>query len=243
MSSSNPSFTASAIVTDIESRLRNPNLSTSLYLPWISTAFNRVYQKLSEVGQHAKQEYFGARVEVSLNTSTPSEVSLEDEIPRFGGLIGVQIKYGATGDVYQTATKLRSMNQWSNWANVSTTYRDKTNPLYYIFGDTFGVIPVPPEAAATARIHYIKRAFQVTDGTDVLDIPYRFMYPIFTYVQARAIERVSEDYQVAAGLDRRFEAELEQIALAAASEFNEDGYELAIEVDGDSPIYSDPFNN
>lgn len=242
MSANNPSFTASNVVTDIEARLRTPGISTSTYLPWVSTAFNRVWQKLEAIGQEAKEEYFGAYISLSLTTTSPNEYSMNTEIPRFGGFMGVQVKYGATGDLRNPATRLRSVTQWSNWDNISTTYRTKDKPLYYKFGDVLGFIPVPPETGGTAKIWYVKRAFQVTDGADVLDIPYRFLYPIFTYVQARAVERAYEDYPTAKALDRQFEQELEAVAQAAASEFDEN-QGGSVEVDSNDSMYDDPFNN
>lgn len=240
MSANNPNYTASTIITDVEARLRNPGISATTYLPWISTAFNKVYQKLSEIGQHAKQEYFGTYVTWSLDTASPNEYSLIGKMPRFGGMISIRIKYGATGDLQQRLAKLRSVDNWANWDQISVTYRGKENPLYYIFGDTIGFIPVPPELGGTIKAWYVKRAFQITDGADVLDIPYRFMYPIFTYVQARAIERAFEDYGTAKAFDRQFEAELEQIALAAASEFSEDD-DVSVETDSSDLLYDDPF--
>ena len=39
MSSNNPNVTAANIVTDVENKLGDTNLGTSVYLPWISYAY------------------------------------------------------------------------------------------------------------------------------------------------------------------------------------------------------------
>lgn len=242
MPDNNPDYTASAVVTQVESDLRNPNLGTAFYLPHISAAFGKVRQKLERVGQQAKEDFFGDVATINLTTDSPAEFDLTTVIPRFGGFIGVQVKYGGADDQYNPATKLKSFAHWANWDHISSVYRGKDQPLYYKRGDTIGFIPVPPEPNATAKVWFVKRGFQVTDGGDELDIPYRFMYPILTYVKARAIERANEDYVTAAQLDRRFEAELEDIAQAAASEFNEEDGD-SVEIDSNDALYSDPFFN
>lgn len=241
MSVANPTYTASSVINDIEARLRTPGISSSVYLPWVATAYNRLRQKLERVGQQAKEEYFGAYATIALTTATPNEYSMNAEIERFGSFIKVEVKYGAATDDWHTAQRLRSVSQWKNWNNISTDYRSKDNPLYYKFGDTLGFIPVPPETNAQAKVWYVQRGYQISDVTDEIDIPYRFIYPILTYVQARAIERAYEDYATAKALDRQFERELDEVAEAAASEFDED-QGAAVEGEAYADLNYNPFN-
>lgn len=240
MSSNNPDVTAADIISDIEARMASPGLSTSIYIPWISYAYQRTFQAITKVGQQAREELFGDTDTITLNTTSPNEYTITNEIPRFGGLIKVEVKYGATGDVYNNARRLRSVANWRVMANVSTTYQGKTTPLYYLLGNTIGFIPVPPESGAIAKIYFIKRPYQITNGTDVIDIPYRFLWPIPEYVHAKAIQRVNEDYSTAAKVEAEFNAMLEEVSLAAGGEFNENDGTNGVE-DADDMLYSDPL--
>jgi hypothetical protein len=242
MSADNPSIKASDIISDVENRLGNPNLSTSIYLPWVSYGYMKTYAALAKAGQSVKETLFGNYVTFTLANGT-AEYALSTYVSRFGSLIKAEILYGGTGDIRTRAAQLRSIAEWLNQGNVSTSYRDKSQPLVYFLQDKIGFIPTPPSsdaAQATAYIWYVKRPFQVTDGTDVIDIPYRFIYPLVNYVQAKAIQKYNEDYTEAALVEKRFDNELEEIALAADSEFNEnDGN--AVEISSSSALYDNPF--
>jgi hypothetical protein len=238
----NPDITASDIITDVEGRFSSsPSLSASRYIPWISYAYQKVYQAIISVNQTAKEEIFGTKVDISLNTNTPNEYSLETEIPRFGGFIDVQIKYGATGDTYNRAKRLKSMSHWTNWDNISTTYRSKLEPLYYKLGDTLGFIPVPPESGATAKVFYVKRSYQITEEDDVIELPYRFLYLISDYVHARALQAVNEDYATAGQIENNFRSQLEDLKEAVASEFNENDGTDAIQRNDDD-LFTNPLD-
>lgn len=246
MSSNNPSVTASDIITDVENRLGNPNISTDIYLPWVSYSYQKTYQKLTGVDQAVKETYFGDAIEFNL-TPGVAEYSLTANIPRFGGFIKAEIKYGASGDNWQRTTRLPSLANWRIQNNTSTSYQAKDAAMYYLLGDNLGFIPTPPasETAQTpvAKVWYIKRPYQITLGTDVIDLPYRFLYPMVNYVQAKAIERENEDYTQAAQVEIKFERELESVALAAASEFSENEGTNFVQVGADSPLYSNPMRN
>jgi hypothetical protein len=242
MSANNPDITASDIITDVEARLGTPNISTSIYLPWISYAYQRTYQALANCGQEIKERLFGDDATITLVTDT-SEYSIETNMPRFGGMIKVEVKYGATGDEYHQATLLRSLANWEDQSHISTTYRSKLEPLYNIFGDHLVIIPTPPSTdtgTSYAKCWYIKRPYQLDSGTDVIDIPYRFMYPIVNYVQAKAIQKANEDYSTSFQLEADFRNQLEEIAQACVSEDNENEGQ-AVEVSSNSRLYDKPF--
>jgi len=240
MSSNNPSVTASDIITDVEARLATPGISTATYLPWISYAYQRTYQALANTNQQTKEELFGVAGTISLTQST-LEHSITGSIPRFGGIIEVAIKYGASGDTRNKAKRMRTKAFWDNIDNVSTSYRSKTEPLYYIQGGSIGIIPVPPEAGAIAYIDFVQRPYQLTAGTDVIDIPYRFQYPVVNYVQAKAIEATNEDYSQGEITERKFLRELEEVAIAAESEMTENDGINAVEISANSPLVGDPM--
>lgn len=236
-----PSIAASDIITDVEARLRAPGISSTIYLPWISYAYQKTFNALSKVGQHVREAYFGDSDTISLPQSQLEHV-ISDSIPRFGGLVAIEIKYGATGDTRNAATKLPSKANWVGFDHVSTSDRPKNSPLYYVLGGKIGVIPVPPEAGAIAYIDFIKKPYQIEDVTDVIDLPYQFLYPVVNYVQAKAIERYNEDYSQGQALENKFTAELEEIQITAASEFDEnDGTGFIQEVD--SSMRDNPFNH
>lgn len=240
MATANPTITAADIINDVDIRVIN-SLSSADKIPWVSYAYQRVYGALATAGQEVKEDLFGAYLSLNLDTDSPNEYSVETAIPRFGGFVTVQVKYGASGDEYKIATRLRSVAHWTNWDNISTTYRSKQQPLYYKFGDTLGFIPVPPESGAVAKIFYIKRPNQIEDVADEIDIPYRFIYPIIEYVQAKTIQRVNEDYREAELVERNFERQLEEITLMAASEDNENDGTDAIEVSSSDEIFYNPL--
>lgn len=222
MSSSNPSITVSDIITDVDGRISSANLSSSVYIPWVSYSYQRIYQALTNVGKTCAETLFGDTDTIALTTTNPNEYTITDEIPRFASIIAVWVKYGATGDIYNKAKKLRTTGMIGNPSNVSTTYFGKTKPFYYIRGGVIGFIPVPPESNGVAKIDFVKRPYQLTETTDVIDIPYRFIWPISEYVHAKAIQRLNEDYNTSAQLESNFRQQLEEVALAAASEFDED---------------------
>jgi hypothetical protein len=244
MATDNPSITASNLITDVEARLGNPNLSGTKYLPWISYAYQKVYHKLANVGQEVKEQLFGALETVTLTNGT-AEYNLNDKISRYGGFIKAEIKYGGTSDEYKRATKLRSISQWNDQSQVTTSYQPKDKPLVYFLGTVFGVIPTPPaDDAGTpyAKIWYVKRPYQITEVGDTIDIPYRFMFPLVNYVQAKAVQAKYEDYSASMALEKKFEDELEQMAEMAAGEMTENEG-MGVEVDSSSPLYSNPLGN
>jgi len=238
MSSFNPDVTINDIIADVEARLTSPNLDVSFYLPIISSAAGRIYQSIIALGQDAKEKFFGANGTISLTQSTLEHnifTSLED----FLSFIDVEVLYGATEDTRNTATKLSSPSKWGNKANVSTTYQSKAAPLYYQSGDNIGIIPVPPEAGAIAYVRYVRKIPQYTDGADVVNIPYRFIWAITDYVQAKTIQRVNEDYSASRQIENDFDRHLEDIANMAASEINENDGSNVIQ----GGIEGDPFND
>lgn len=243
MSVNNPSITASDIITDVESRLGSPNVSSNYYLPWVSYSYQKTYQALVKTGQAVKERLFGAYTSYTLDNGT-AEYSLATLIPRWGGFIKVEMLYGGTEDTRVRVNPLTSIAHWNNQSNVTTSYRAKTDPVYYILGDTIGFIPTPPAtdaSSATAYFWYVRRPYQIDDVTDVIDIPYRFIYPVVNYVQAKALQRVNEAYQTSAQIEAKFEDELMSISDAADSEVNEnDGY--GFEVSTNSPIFDNPLS-
>jgi len=242
MSSNNPDITASNIVTDVENKLGDTNLDTADYLPWISYSYQRIYSAIVANGQWAKEYYFG---DVATITLTPgdNEFSLKTEIPRFGGTIKVEILYGASGDEYVLAKKLPSLANWDNQNQVSTDYRSKLSAVYYIIGDTFGIIPTPPsdEGNVTVKVWYVKRPYQITDGTDVIDLPYRYMWPINDYVQAKAIQAENEDYISSIAIEDRFNVSLERITESVANEKDENDDTNMIQISANSRLRSNPI--
>lgn len=242
MSANNPSITGADIITDVEARLGTPNISSTIYVPWIAYAYLKTYAALANAGQTVKENLFGAYIAVTLTNGT-AEYTLSTIIPRFGSVIKLEILFGGTSDQRVRLSPLRSISQWASQANVSTSYRAKEAAVYYLLKDTLGVIPTPPASdpsQATLYAWYIARPYQITATTDPIDIPFRFLYPIVNYVQSKAIEKQNEDYSQASLVEQRFERELEQIAIAASSEYNENDGE-GIEVATDSLIFDNPF--
>lgn len=243
MASNNPSITAADIITDVEARLGTPGISTTNYLPWVSYAYQKTFQALINAGQTVKEELFGNYSAITLTNGT-AEYALSTIIPRFGGFIKTEILYGGTGDQRVRINKLRSVSQWQIQGNVSTSYRSKSEPLFYLLEDTLGVIPTPPVAdVANAILYawYVRRPYQINLSTDVIDIDYRFIYPIVNYVQAKAIQAKFEDYSEARTVEAQFQQELEQIAIAAASEYNENDETNAVEISADSMLFDNPL--
>lgn len=218
MSSSNPSVTAADIITDIEARLVTPAISSSIYFPWISYAYNRVFLTLLRTSKEVAEQLFGDSYTLTLDTNSPNEYTLTDYIPRFGGIIKVEILYGASGDVWVNAGQLATIKTIDILQNNTTQYRGKQNAVYYFIGGKIGFLPIPPEVGGTAKIYYIKRPYQITETTDVIDIPYRYQYPIADYVQAKAIQRANQDYSTSQVLEDRFRQQLEEVAISVDSE-------------------------
>lgn len=243
MSANNPSVTASDIITDVEARLGTPNISTTSYLPWVSHAYQRTYLALMNTNQRVKEELFGNLATFDLTNGT-AEYSLSTNIPRFGGIIKVEILYGGTGDTWKRAKRIDSLANWEIQNNATTTYRSKDNPLFYILKDKIGFIPTPPSTdagASQAKVWFIRRPYQITDGTDVIDIDYRFIYPIVNFVQARAIEMKNEDYGQAAQVEAAFRRDLEEIAIMASAEFDENDNTNSVGLSSHSALFDNPF--
>lgn len=244
MSTNTPSITASDIVSNIETRLGDTNLDTSDYLPWISYAYQKVYRAIVSAGQGAKEYYFGNYVTFNLTGGT-GEYTLSTNVPRFGGVIKVEILYGGTGDTWQTATRLPSLNNYNQTTgNVSTTYRGKESPLYYILQDTVGFIPTPPASdsgTAQAKIYYVRKPYQIDSGSDVIDIPYKYIDAIDDYVHSKAIQAENESYAESLEIERVFEAKLRQITESVTDEFGEYEGVDSVQIMGGSRLRSNPL--
>lgn len=240
MADQNPDLLVSDIITDVEARLNAPGLATSVYLPWISTSAQRIYRALTALGQEGKERYFGASDTISLTTST-LEHDIFGSIPDFGSFISVEVLYGASGDVRRKASKLRSVSQWPDLSNVTTSYRAKDVPLYYQSGDNIGIIPVPPESGAVAYIRYIRKLPQYTDADDVIEIPYRFTWPIYDYVEAKALQRTNEDFSTSRQIEMDFRADVDALTEMAADEMNENDGTNAVE-ETDTELSDDPLH-
>ena len=218
MASNNPSVTASDIIADVEARLGTPNISSSVYLPWISYAYQRVFLTLLRTKREVAEQFFGDYYDLALSTLNPNEYVITNYIPRFGGILKVEVKYGATDDQWVNSSQLPSVTTYDILQNNTTAYRSKVSVVFYFIGQKIGFIPVPPETGATARIYYIKRPYQINQTTDVIDIPYRYQYPIVDYVQAKAIQRANQDYSASQVLEDRFRQQLEEVSISADSE-------------------------
>jgi hypothetical protein len=218
MALNNPSVTASNIITDVEARLFNPNISSSLYLPWISYAYQRVFLTLLRASKEIAEQFFGDSYTLTLNTTTPNEYILTDYIPRFGGIIKVNLKYGDINDQWQGIPQLPSVSTYDSMEERTTLNVAKSNAIFYVIGQKIGFIPTPPETGAQAVIYYIKRPYQINDTSDVIDIPYRYQYPIADYVQSKAMQRSNQVYSTSQLVEDRFRQQLEEIAISADSE-------------------------
>ena len=241
MSANNPTILASDIITDVEVRLGSPNISGTDYLPWISYAYQKLFASLYKAGQKVREQLFGNYLAVTLTNGT-AEYTLSSILPRFISPIKFEILFGGTGDSRVRLNPAGSIYKWDNQANVSTSYRPKQSPIYYILQDKLGIIPTPPSSDSANAILYawfVRGPYQITDTADSIDIPYRFIYPIVNYVQAKAIQKQHEDYSEASLVEQTFERELEQIAITASDENNENdgqGIEHA-----DSALSENPF--
>lgn len=243
MATNNPSVTASDIITDVEARLGTPNISGTKYLPWISYAYQKLYQGLAGVNQEVKETLFGDVATVTMTNGT-AEYNINTNIPRYGGFIKAEVKYGGTDDVYVRASKIRSIANWLVQNEVSTSYRGKSNPLIYFLGSVFGVIPTPPttdSGTPEMKMWYVKRPYQINSVSDVIDIPYRFLFPLVNYVQSKAIQAKYEDYSQSMALENKFESEVQQAALAAASEISENE-NMVVETSSSSELYNNPLS-
>lgn len=243
MSTNNPDITASNIITDIEARLGTTNLDTTDYLPWVSYAYQKLYRAIVSAGQQAKEVYFGDDVTFNLTAGT-GEYSLETNIPRFGGIIKVEVKYGGTSDDWVKATRLPSINNYNQvMNNTSTSYRAKESVLYYLLQDVIGFIPVPPgsdSGTPQTKVWYVKRPYQLDDGDDVIDIPYRYIDPLNDYVQAKAIQAENESYSESLEIERIFEAKLNKITEQVENEFGEYEGTDSVQSQG-TGLYSNPL--
>lgn len=244
MSANDPEITASDIVTDIENRLGDTNLDTEDYLPWISYAYQKVYNAIVAAGQQAKETYFGNKVTFNLTPGT-NEYSLNTNVPRFGGFIKVEILYGGTNDQWVTATRLPSINNYSQTSgNISTSYRAKESPLYYKIQDTIGFIPTPPvtdSGTPQAKIWYVKEPYQITESTDVIDLPYKFLEPLTDYVHAKALEAENESYAEAGQIERKFEGKCIQVTEQVSDEFGEYEGTDSVQLMAGSRLRSNPL--
>lgn len=243
MSSNNPNIKASDIISNVESRLGGTNLDNGDYLPWISYGYQKLYSAIVSAGQQAKEYFFGDLEEFDLVAGT-AEYPIEEHIPRFGGIIKVEIKYGGTNDDWIKAQRLPSLANWQNQSNTGVEYRSKQAALYYILGDNFGFIPTPSTddtGAPQAKVWYVKRPYQVDSGNDIIDIPYRYLYPLENYVQAKAIEAESEDYGVSNAIEAKFVSELAEITALVTNEFDENDNTNSVHVPANSSLYSNPI--
>lgn len=245
MSVDNPDLLASDIITDVENRLGTTDLDTTDYIPWISYAYLKTYLAISAAGQQAKEYYFGAYSLITL-TAGIAEYDLDTYIPRFGGFIKVEVRYGGTSDDWVVARRLKSLSNWKNQANVTETYQPKISALYYKLGNNLGFIPTPPttdSGTPTAKVWYVKRPYQIEQASDVIDIPYRYTYPITDYVQAKAIMAENEDYAQAGATEQKFDQQLFDLTGIVTDEFNENDGTSGIQVPVSAPIFRNPLRS
>ena len=244
MSINVPSVTASDIITDIETRLGDTNLDTNDYLPWISYAYQKLYKAIVRAGQQAKEYYYGNYTTFNLTSGT-GEYTLTTNVPRFGGIIKVEVKYGGTDDRWVTAARLPSINNYNQSSEYNTTqYRGKDKPYYYMLQDLIGFIPVPPGSDAgtpQAKIFYVRKPYQIDSGTDVIDVPYKYIDALNDYVQSKALQAENESYNESLEIERVFEAKLRQITEDVEDEFGEyEGTDSVQPMQG-SQLHSNPL--
>lgn len=246
MSSNNPDITASDIISDVENRLGDTNLDASDYLPWISYAYTKLFHAISSAGSRAKEEIFGASETFNLSAGS-SSVSINTNIPRFGGFLRVEVKYGGTDDtMFNKATRLTSVAYGKDQDELTTQYNNKARPLYRKLGDSLIIIPTPPttdSGTPQATVWYVKRPYQITDSADIIDIPYRFIYPIPNYVHSKAIIAENEDFGQANLVEERFERELQQIVTQVVNEFDEYDGTNAIAYSESDAFNQNPLGN
>jgi len=236
MAQDNPTYTVSDVITDVNNRTRNPGLSNSVLIPWVSYAYNRLYNKILNVNQQIKEQLFSAYTTIPLVSGT-SEYTITTYMPRYHSMIKVEMLYGATGDQRVTARKIPSIAYWKLQNQVSTSYANKGAPMWYILGSLIGFIPTPD--GGTAYIWYVKRGTQLTEVADAIDIPYRYVYPVIDYVEAKIIARINEDYSTADMLERKFASQLEEVAEMVDGEYSE--FEGNSIVDMEGGVELNPF--
>lgn len=241
MSSNNPTITVSDLIEEVDTRLGGTNLDTSDFLPWASYSQLKTYNAIIAAGQQAKERYFETEDTLDLSTSV-LEIDITSQAPDFGSVVKIEVKYGASGDDWNPASKMASSANWRNLHNVSTTYRNKTSPVYNITGDSnLMVIPIPPEDGAQAYIRYISRPYKLTLATDTIVIPYRFTYLMTDYIYNRATIAENEDISAFRALDADFEAKLRKLTEEVTNEFNENDGTSGIRVSGSAPIFRNPL--
>lgn len=228
----NPEYTVADVISDVNGRLRNPGVGAEIITPWVSYAYNRLYNKLLNVNQQVKEQLFGAYTTIDLEEDV-AEYVITEHAPRYSSLVKYEIHYGTN-----QITSGKSIYSIAKSPNNVITGGSGT-PRLYRYGNNFAFYPIPGEG--TAHLWYIKRGKQLTQSTDVLyDIPYRYLYPIMDYVEGRVIARINEDYGVLGTLEREFERKMEEVAMMADGEISEWDVES---IDDGSPDMRSPFNS
>ena len=141
----------------------------------IDVAINEFYMKTVTAVMTVYEDYYS-------NTSTITTVddTQEYDLPSdFYKMRRVEINYApsTTGSTSQRALPITLDEVRGRLSSTSTGPSVSRNSVYYVIGDKIGFLPIPSDGGTDAvDLWYIKQISELSESTDVIDIPFPDRY-------------------------------------------------------------------
>lgn len=180
---------ASQIVDYTRSLIDEVNESPVLLDSEILNFINRRYHEVEDVIKSVHEDYFGTTGTISLSNGTelydlPQDANSRNNVDR---VIRVEVSYdGSNYDIARATSIQRKITTESN----SNGSYSEAFPLFYLFGDQIGLLPIPT-GTGTAKIWYIKRLADLENDTDIPEIPDKYHRLLAV---GAAVEALRKDY-------------------------------------------------
>lgn len=160
---------------------------------WINTAY---YVAISKLADADINYYQGEISREDSDTNTEGRYVLPTNFLKMKRL---EVRYG-DGEDMVWATPV-DINQFKTPMHPDSDSYSEDNPYYALWENDFYIRPIPTEASATAwstnngeafRLWYIERPDDLTNGSDVPNIPYFYQHILSYFAANRALRKLGK---------------------------------------------------
>lgn len=194
-------YTTGTIITKVQQRIRDTGYSSTEITNYISDAQNDVYNEYRLPFMQTTQAY--------TLTAGVSDVTNGSGLPT---------NYVQALDITLTSSGLEKVIPYADirvidddFPDPDDTTRNPTGPpaMWYYYGDTIKVYPVPSQAY-TVSLRYYKKPTELTSTSDVPEIPSEFSELLVVGAAYRVLQ-VKDNYDQAAILQNKYDEILQKL--------------------------------
>lgn len=227
-------MTKAQLIIDFKNMIGPAGRGSEVGNPGLLVWLNDAYMKTVGIILESNPDYFTKKATTSSVDGT-GEYALPSD---FEKMVLLSLSYDGT--TYVRALPLNNVGQATDIQQTTSTNFDTSQPFYYIFKETLGILPVPSYTGSNnISIWYSYSPSLLEEDSDEPDLPRR-MQAILKYDMYANYLDQNDEHVAAEKMRQRFLAEAERLSDQLAT--RQVDQPRSVEVTGNNGIYFDEWN-